>query len=62
MLAVLINMSKVLGVQVVAEGVESAEQLHILQTLDCDFIQGYYFSKPLPADALLRFLQTKGDL
>lgn len=62
MLAVLINMSKVLGVQVVAEGVESAEQLHILQTLDCDFIQGYYFSKPLPADALLQFLQAKSDL
>ncbi|MBP1964058.1 putative bifunctional diguanylate cyclase/phosphodiesterase [Paenibacillus aceris] len=34
--------------EVVAEGVEKQEQLRILQAIGCDFVQGYYFSKPLP--------------
>ncbi|MBK5253591.1 MAG: EAL domain-containing protein [Peptostreptococcaceae bacterium] len=39
-----------MGLSVVAEGVETKEQLMILKELDCDKIQGYYFSKPLLAD------------
>jgi len=38
-----------LAVEVIAEGVEEVEQLEILKSLGCDLIQGYYFSKPLPA-------------
>ena len=41
-----------LGLKVVAEGVESLEQLEILKQLKCDFLQGYYFSKPLPAEEI----------
>ena len=41
-----------LGLQVVAEGVETAEQLQFLREHDCDQIQGYVFSKALPADEL----------
>jgi diguanylate cyclase (GGDEF)-like protein len=41
-----------LGLQVVAEGVETAEQLEFLREHDCDQIQGYVFSKPLPAEEL----------
>jgi EAL domain-containing protein (putative c-di-GMP-specific phosphodiesterase class I) len=37
-----------LGLQVVAEGVESKEQLLFLQSHNCDIAQGYYFSKPVP--------------
>ena len=36
-----------IGLKAVAEGVETKEQLEVLIDLDCDFIQGYYFSKPL---------------
>ena len=35
--------------RIVAEGVETAEQLNLLQTLECNEIQGYWFSRPLPS-------------
>ena len=50
-----IAMSHSLGLTVIAEGVETAEQLQVLNKLKCDFIQGYYFSKPIPAIQLLEF-------
>lgn len=43
----IVSMCHSLGVKVVAEGVETAEQLRLVRKLGCDFIQGYYFSKPL---------------
>jgi EAL domain-containing protein (putative c-di-GMP-specific phosphodiesterase class I) len=45
----IIAMGKSLRAAVVAEGVEAVEQLDFLRGLGCDQIQGYYFSKPLPA-------------
>ena len=40
-----------------AEGVESAQQVELLKRMGCDFIQGFYYSKPLPMDELLDFIQ-----
>ncbi|TMP02568.1 GGDEF domain-containing protein [Pseudoalteromonas sp. S3178] len=51
----IIAMSHSLGLSVVAEGVESKEQLLLLKQLECYSIQGYYFSKPLPAAQLFEF-------
>jgi EAL domain-containing protein (putative c-di-GMP-specific phosphodiesterase class I) len=45
-----------LGLAVVAEGVETAEQLAFLKSLGCDAAQGYYFSKPVPAEEFSRLL------
>jgi EAL domain-containing protein (putative c-di-GMP-specific phosphodiesterase class I) len=42
-----------LGKASVAEGVEEAAQVAVLQSLGCRFAQGYYFSRPVPADRLL---------
>ena len=44
------DISRFLDVPVVAEGVEEKEQLDLLKNMGCQLIQGYYFSKPLPAD------------
>ena len=50
-----IAMSHGLGLKVVAEGVETKEQLTILKELGCDLAQGYYFSKPIPGQDLIDF-------
>lgn len=47
MVASIISMAHNLGLSVVAEGVEEAEQVTVLRTLQCETIQGYFFSKPL---------------
>ena len=49
-LSSIIKMAKSLNMKIVAEGVETTEQLHFLTNLNCDLIQGYLFSKPLTID------------
>jgi len=56
LVSTIIAMSKSLGKEVVAEGVETKEQLQQLIELDCDLIQGFYFSKPLPSESLVSYL------
>ncbi|MGK2856299.1 MAG: EAL domain-containing response regulator [Thermoanaerobaculia bacterium] len=57
----IISMARSLKLRVVAEGVETVEQLALLQTLQCDEVQGYYFSKPLPPEEFAKLL-TRGLL
>jgi diguanylate cyclase (GGDEF)-like protein/PAS domain S-box-containing protein len=52
----IIAMSKTLKIKVVAEGVETIEQLHFLRARGCDEIQGYFFSRPIPAADFARLL------
>ena len=54
----IIAISHSLGLKVVAEGVETAEQLAFLKSLGCDGAQGYYFSRPVPADEFARLLKS----
>jgi len=51
----IIAMAQSLGLKIVAEGVETKEQVELLSTLGCDYLQGYYFSKPVPAKQLITF-------
>ena len=55
--ATVIAMAHALGLNVVAEGVESEEQLRFLQAHGCDEIQGYWLAHPMAADACLAFLR-----
>ncbi|WP_051484529.1 EAL domain-containing protein [Shewanella waksmanii] len=57
----IIQMGKSLELNLVAEGIETLEQHAYLQQLGCDYGQGYYISKPLPAVQLLNLLKTKTD-
>jgi diguanylate cyclase (GGDEF)-like protein/PAS domain S-box-containing protein len=52
----IIGLAHGLGVKVVAEGVETREQLEFLQSQDCDIAQGYYISRPVPAEDFGRIL------
>ncbi|PIC05050.1 GGDEF domain-containing protein [Anoxybacillus flavithermus] len=53
----IIHLAKSLDLQVLAEGVERDEQVSLLQKMDCDFAQGFYFSQSLEAEKLLQWLE-----
>ncbi|HJW81879.1 MAG TPA: EAL domain-containing protein [Acidiferrobacterales bacterium] len=53
----IIAMAHSLGIKVIAEGVETAEQLAFLRQHRCDGMQGYYFSRPLPPEQFTKLLQ-----
>jgi diguanylate cyclase (GGDEF)-like protein/PAS domain S-box-containing protein len=55
--AAIIAMAHSLSMKVIGEGVESAEQLAFLQARQCQVIQGFYFSRPLPREAATELLQ-----
>ena len=54
-----VNMLKQLGMLVVAEGVEKREQVDFLKSVNCDVVQGYYFSKPIPAEDFRKMLREE---
>ena len=61
MISIVIDIADYLKVPVIAEGVETEEQYLELKKLGCAIIQGYYFSKPVPADEFERFLNDKKE-
>ena len=56
-----IAMGRALGLKVIAEGVETTEQLAVLRSLGCDVGQGYLFARPLPAQQFFDFVQSHAD-
>ena len=60
--ASIIAMGHSLGMKVVAEGVETREQLAFLRTNSCDEVQGFLFSRPLPQEEISRMIEGKQSL
>ncbi|WP_240473107.1 putative bifunctional diguanylate cyclase/phosphodiesterase [Arsukibacterium perlucidum] len=54
----MIKLAHGLGKRILAEGVETVEQLNLLRSLSCDAVQGYYIAKPLPETEALAFFRT----
>lgn len=55
-----VNMAKKLGMRTVAEGVETESQYKFLKDIGCEIIQGFYFSKPLPSNEFLKYVDSNG--
>src|SRR2546428_11266410 len=58
----IVTLAQNMRLKVIAEGVETEEQLRLLRTLRCDEIQGYLCGRPLPADELMQLLLKKQSL
>lgn len=56
MIEAIVSLSQKFGIKVIAEGVETADQMEFLKKAGCDFVQGYYISEPLPFAELKKFL------
>ncbi|WP_206438742.1 MULTISPECIES: bifunctional diguanylate cyclase/phosphodiesterase [Mesorhizobium] len=59
LVASIIEIGKSLGIEVVAEGVETMEHARILKELGCDILQGYFFGRPMEAKAFKAFAQSR---
>ena len=58
----IIALGKTLGLKIVAEGVETAEQQALLTRLGCNTLQGYYLGRPVAAEKLLASLESVQDI
>ena len=58
----IVSLAHNLRLDVIAEGVETAAQLAQLQALGCEYGQGYYFSRPVPAEAASDFIATWAEI
>ena len=56
------DIAKYLKVPVVAEGVETENQMQLLREADCDLVQGYYFSRPLPPEKFEKLIEREKDI
>jgi diguanylate cyclase (GGDEF)-like protein len=59
MLKLMIDIARYLEVPVIAEGVETEEQVLTLREMGCDIVQGYYFSPPVPPEKFERFIEER---
>jgi EAL domain-containing protein (putative c-di-GMP-specific phosphodiesterase class I) len=55
----IVDLAHILGMEVVAEGVEVEEQETLLKEMGCDFGQGYHFSNPLPSEEMREYLREE---
>ena len=61
-LASLVRMAKKLGMRTIAEGIETKEQGEFLRSVGCEYGQGYYYARPMPADAFTGLLMARENV
>ncbi|MCM1467487.1 MAG: EAL domain-containing protein, partial [Alistipes sp.] len=54
-----VNMAEKLKLGILAEGVETKEQVELLKKIGCDYVQGYYYAKPMPEEEFFELLTGK---
>ena len=57
-LSFIISLAKWMNLLVTAEGVETQEQVELLRNMDCNYVQGYYYAKPMPVEQFTELLRT----
>jgi len=57
----ILSLAKTLGLDVIAEGAETTAQVEYLESLDCQFGQGYFFGRPLPPDEVMAIVAARED-
>jgi len=62
MVELIIDIADYLHVPVVAEGVETEEQYMVLKAMGCEYVQGYYFSKPVPPEDFDHFIVERAEI
>ena len=62
LVSLILDIAKYMEVKVVAEGVETEEQIQFLREIGCNLVQGYYFSRPLPPDEFEKLIEREGKL
>ena len=55
----IIHMARSLNLKIIARGIETEQQLAVFKDKSCDEFQGFYFSKPIPADEFLTLIQQQ---
>jgi len=58
----IIQLAKYLNIEVIAEGVETKEQAYLLHVMGCQVIQGYYFSRPIPASDVINLIKQPAKI
>ncbi|WP_455598619.1 EAL domain-containing protein [Cloacibacillus sp.] len=61
-IASVVRMAKWLHIPVIAEGVETKEQVDFLRGIGCEYVQGFYFAKPMPVDEYADLIKNNGQL
>ena len=56
-----VRMMQSIGKQLVVEGAELRDMVEVLEEMGCDFIQGFYFSRPLPENEFVRFIEKQNN-
>ena len=57
----IIKLSKALNMRVLAEGVETTEQLDVLRKIKCDEIQGFYYARPMPEAQFIEYVRKSDN-